>query len=207
MGIPQWLEIARRLQAVAQTGLTYCNDQFCVGRYSEIRSIAAGIMAEGAGLPDAGPVLDLFRNQDGYATPKVDVRAAVFDGERLLLVKEREDGFWTLPGGWADIGETPAIAAVREVREESGYTAVVRKLAAVYDNNLHGHPPIPFHAYKLFFICELTGGEPAHSQETDGVDFFAENSIPDLSPPRVTRAQIAHMFGHYRNPQWPTSFD
>jgi ADP-ribose pyrophosphatase YjhB (NUDIX family) len=122
-------------------------------------------------------------------------------------VRESEDGRWTLPGGWADVGDTPSLAAVREVKEESGYDVVPTKLAAVYDRNRHGHPVIPFHAYKLFFICSITGGAAAHSFETDAVDFFDEDQIPPLSTTRVTLAQIEHMFGHYRHSEWPTSFD
>lgn len=207
MSNPPWLERAQRLQAIAQTGLTYCRDPFDQERYETVRAIAAEIMAGGAGVEDAAPIVDLFRGDTGYATPKVDVRAAVFDGGRLLLVREREDGCWTLPGGWADVGSAPSVNAVREVREESGYEVEVLKLAAVYDRDRQGHPPIPFHAYKLFFICRLTGGTAAHSNETDGVDFFEEGNLPQLSLTRVTPAQIGHMFDHLRHPEWPASFD
>jgi ADP-ribose pyrophosphatase YjhB (NUDIX family) len=93
------------------------------------------------------------------------------------------------------------------VREESGYEATVEKLAAVYDHNLHDHPPYPFHAYKLFFLCTLTGGSPSFGLETTAVDFFVENAIPIFSHPRVTPTQIHHMFDHHRHPDWPTSFD
>jgi ADP-ribose pyrophosphatase YjhB (NUDIX family) len=202
-----WLGWARHLQAIAQTGLTYCKDPFDQERYEAIREIAVEIMAAGAGLTDASVIADLFKGDVGYATPKVDVRAAVFDQNRLLLVREREDGCWTLPGGWADIGSSPSVNVIREVREESGYESEVLKLAAVYDRELHGHPPIPFYSYKLFFISRLTGGAARCSIETDGVDFFDEDQIPPLSTARVTPAQIRHMFDHYRHPEWPTSFD
>jgi ADP-ribose pyrophosphatase YjhB (NUDIX family) len=109
-------------------------------------------MANGTGLTDSSMIVDLFKGDVGYATPKVDVRAAVFDHDRLLLVREREDGGWSLPGGWADIGSSPSDNVIREVREESGYESEVLKLAAVYDRARHGHPPIPFYAYKLFFL-------------------------------------------------------
>ena len=207
MNHPLWLGWAQRLQAIAQTGLTYCRDPFDTERYEAIREIAAELMAGGAGLEDSRPIMDFFKGDVGYATPKVDVRAAVFDRGRLLLVREREDGCWTLPGGWADIGSAPSINAIREVREESGYEAEAVKLAAVYDRNRQGHPPIPSYTYKLFFICRLTGGTPAHSNETDGVDFFDESNIPQLSLTRVTPVQIRHMFDHFRHPEWPTSFD
>ena len=204
---PRWLAWAQRLQAIAQNGLTYCKDPFDAERYGELRQIAAEIMAAGAGVSDEGTILDLFRRDTGYATPKIDVRAAVFDADKILLVREREDGCWTLPGGWADIGEPPSTAATREVKEESGYDVRAMKLAAVYDRDLHGHPPIPFHAYKLFFICELRGGASAISHETTAADFFGEDSLPPLSLTRVTSEEIHHMFEHYRHPEWPTSFD
>jgi ADP-ribose pyrophosphatase YjhB (NUDIX family) len=202
-----WLEWAQRLQAIAQTGLAYCRDPFDTERYEAIREIAAEIMASGAGLKDASVVMNLFSGEVGYATPKVDLRAAVFDDERLLLVREREDGCWTLPGGWADIGSAPSLNATREVREESGYESRVVKLAAVYDRSRHGHPAIPFYTYKLFFICQLTGGAAARSNETDAVEFFDQCEIPQLSLTRVTPMQIRHMFDHHRHPEWPTSFD
>jgi len=202
-----WLEWARRLQAIAQTGLTYSRDPFDTERYEAVRGIAAELMASGAGLGDPSLVLELFQGDVGYATPKVDVRAAVFDRDRLLLVREREDGCWTLPGGWADIGSSPGANVIREVREESGYECEVLKLAAVYDRDRHGHPLIPFYTYKLFFIARLIGGAAAPGIETDGVDFFDETGMPQLSLTRVTSAQVRHMFDHYRHPEWPTSFD
>ncbi len=205
---PQWLAWAKRLQAIAQTGLTYAKDQYDVERFEEVRRIAAGMMAPACAPPtDVAALIDYFGRDSGYATPKVDVRAAVFENDRLLMVKEREDGLWTLPGGWADIGDSPSAAAVREVKEESGFDVVVRKLLAVHDRNLHGHPSIPFHAYKLFFLCELVGGTAAPSNETEQVEFFAEDEIPPLSLTRVMPSQIAHLFEHHRHPDWPTSFD
>jgi len=202
-----WLEWARSLQGISQTGLTYATDPFDRERYELIRAIAAEIMADGAGVSDSSRIVELFQGDVGYATPKVDVRTAVFERDRVLLVREREDGCWTLPGGWADIGSSPSANAIREVREESGYEAEVVKLAAVYDRELHGHPAIPFYAYKLFFVGRLIGGAAAPSVETDGADFFAENEIPPLSVTRVTAAQIHHMFEHHRHPEWPASFD
>jgi ADP-ribose pyrophosphatase YjhB (NUDIX family) len=153
------------------------------------------------------PILDLFKVEVGYATPKIDVRAGVFDRERILLVRERKEGLWTMPGGWADVGDAPSVAAIREVKEESGYDVAVVKLAALYDRDKHGHPPMPYHVYKLFFLCRLCGGTALCSLETDAVDFFAEDQLPSLSLPRVTTVQVKHMFDHHRHPEWPTSFD
>jgi ADP-ribose pyrophosphatase YjhB (NUDIX family) len=203
---PKWLDWAQRLQAIAQSGLAYAPPQYDLERYEAVREIAAEMMAQSADT-EIAPIRDLFASQAGYATPKVDVRAAIFRGTEILLVREREDGCWTLPGGWADIGESPSEAAVREVREESGYETRAVKLLALYDRNRHGHPPIPFHAYKVFFRCELVGGAPAHSSETSGVGWFAEDRLPALSLTRVTGAQIHRLFEHSRHPEWPTDFD
>lgn len=171
---PQWLEWARRFQALAQNGLTYCKDPYDRERYEEIQRLAAEMMATGAGLRETVPILDLFRAEMGYATPKIDVRAAVFDRKRILLVRERTDGLWTMPGGWADVGDAPSVAAIREVKEESGYDVEVKKLAAVYDRDKHGHPPMPCHVYKLFFLCQICGGAAVDTLETDGSGFFME---------------------------------
>ncbi len=204
---PQWLDWARRFQAIAQIGLAYCKDPYDRQRYEEIQRLAADIMTNGAALPDSAPLLDIFKNDLGYATPKIDIRTAVFDRDRILLVQEREDSLWTLPGGWADIGESASIVAIREVKEESGYDITIRKLAAVYDRDKHGHPSMPFHVYKFFFLGDLRGGNPAASIETTAANFFAEDHFPPLSISRVTAAQLKHMFAHSRNPALPTSFD
>jgi len=204
---PQWLTWAKKLQAISQTGLTYAKDPYDFERYESVRLVAAEMMAVGSGVQCAGLFVDLFKADVGYATPKVDVRAAVFREGRLLLVKEREDGRWALPGGWADIGDPPSAAVVREVKEESGYDVKARKLLALLDRNLHGHPPIPYHAYKLFFLCDLVGGNGQAGQETDAIDFFGRDNIPPLSLTRVTPAQIARLFEHFFHPEWPTQFD
>jgi ADP-ribose pyrophosphatase YjhB (NUDIX family) len=207
MSLPSWLIWARHLQAIAQSGLTYGQDKFDIQRYEEIRAIAAQMMAAGAALPDAAPILDLFAQEAGYATPKIDVRVAAFRDHRVLLVRELADGHWTLPGGWADVGEPPSVAAAREVREESGYEVQITKLAALLDRDVQGHPVHSFHAYKLFFVGELRGGAPRDSHETAGAQFFPEDQLPPLSLSRVTPRQIAHMFEHFRQPHLPTSFD
>jgi ADP-ribose pyrophosphatase YjhB (NUDIX family) len=207
MSIPQWLSWARRLQAIAQSGLTYCQDQFDIERYHQIREIAAGIMTTGSATPEAEPFEQLFACQSGYATPKVDVRVAAFRDGHILLVRELSDHCWTLPGGWADVGESPAVAAARETREESGFDVQITKLAALYDRDLHGHPPFAFHSYKVFFMAELRCGSAQPSKETSDAQFFAEDELPPLSLSRVMPTQIAHMFEHFRNPQLPTSFD
>jgi len=203
---PDWLTWSQRIQAIAQTGLAFSHDIYDIERYGQLREIAAEIMAAHSGA-DVAWVRDLFAGQAGYATPKVDVRGVVFREDAILLVKERADGKWTLPGGWADVGDAPSTAVEREIAEESGYQARAVKLLAVYDRNKHGHPPRPDHVYKLFFLCELLGGAPATTMETDGVGFFRAHDLPELSVERIMPAQIARMFEHRGHPEWPADFD
>jgi ADP-ribose pyrophosphatase YjhB (NUDIX family) len=204
---PVWLVW---LQAIAQTGLTFATSGYDRERYTAIRSLAAQIMATQSDA-DFGRVEALFAAQTGYATPKVDVRGAIFDeNTRILLVREIADaGRWTLPGGWADVNQSPAENIIREVREEAGLEVRVRKLAAVYDRARHPHqPPHPFHVFKLFFICDVIGGIPEPGTETSEVAFFAENEIPgDLSLGRVVPHQIVRMFEHARHRDLPTDFN
>jgi ADP-ribose pyrophosphatase YjhB (NUDIX family) len=164
------------------------------------------MLAEHTGM-DPVRSLGLFAGESGYPTPKVDVRGVVFRDDRLLLVREREDGLWTLPGGWADVGESPREAVEKEIREETGYHTRAVKLLAVWDRDRHGAPPLPWYVYKLAIRCELIGGMAADSIETEAAEFFAEDQIPPLSRGRVTPAQIARIFEHHRHPEWPTEFD
>ncbi|AUB42441.1 ADP-ribose pyrophosphatase YjhB, NUDIX family [Nostoc flagelliforme CCNUN1] len=204
----KWLKWAQKLQAIAQNGLTYNENPFDIERYQQVRQVAAEIIATHSDV-ELNYILNLLSNEVGYATPKVDVRAAVFDSDKILLVKEKEDGYWTLPGGWADVGESPSDAIVREVYEESGYHTRAIKLLAVYDRNhiRHQHPPLIYHAYKLFFQCELISGIPKVSFETEEVAFFKEQEIPALSLTRVVPGQIARMFEYYRDQDKQTDFD
>ena len=205
---PDWLGWAREVQAIAQTGLAFNAAGYEHERYVALQALAARMMAaRSAG--DPGRVETLFAGQSGYATPKVDVRGAAFRDGKILLVREVADAHrWTLPGGWADVGLTAAENVCKEMREESGFEVVARKLAAVWDRSRRGHVPQPFHAYKCFFICDITGGVAATSAETSEVGFFGEGAIPaDLSHDRVLPQQIARMFAHWHDPARPTDFD
>jgi ADP-ribose pyrophosphatase YjhB (NUDIX family) len=165
------------------------------------------MLAEQAGVK-IDDVLDLFSREKDYATPKVDVRGAVFKDGKILLVKERSDGKWSLPGGWADVGESPSESVEREVREESGFRVKAWRLAAVYDRGKHPHKPLMhYHIYKLFFICEITGGQATTSYETEQVAFFEESKLPELSITKILPEQISKMFEHYRRAQLPAYFD
>ena len=203
---PQWLRWSRRLQAIAQDGLTYARDSYDLGRYEQLRDLAAEILAAHS-TGTLEEARDLLALETGPATPKVDVRAAVFREGRVLLVKEPGERGWSLPGGWADVGEAPSEAAARETLEESGYRVRPVRLLAAYDRDRHGHPPIPYHVYKLVFLCEILDKTPLSDVDTEGVGFFGEEQLPELSISRVTRAQISRFFEQHRDPDRPADFD
>jgi ADP-ribose pyrophosphatase YjhB (NUDIX family) len=202
---PPMLAWVRRLRAIAQSGLTFTEAEFDRQRYQEVRRVAAE-MASYPGRPET--IEGVFAGYEGYATPLLICRSAVFDQEeRVLMVRETADGRWTLPGGWIDVGESPRAAAEREVREETGYVVRVSKLAAVYDKLRHDHPPAPSHSYILFFVCDLLGGEKALSVEVSEVGWFGLTHLPELSVGRATRPQIERMLEHHRHPELPTDVD
>jgi ADP-ribose pyrophosphatase YjhB (NUDIX family) len=204
---PQWLTIARELRAIAQTGLTFTADRFDRQRYERLRELAASMLAQGSG-EQFEVIIEILREGWGYTTPKVDVRGAAFVDGRVLLVREIGDGKWTLPGGWADVNQSAAECVVREIAEESGFVAKARKLAAVRDYQRSGHPPRNVDSiYKMFFLCEITGGAARASDETSDAAFFARDAIPPLSLGRTTAAQIDRMFHHAEHPELPTDFD
>jgi ADP-ribose pyrophosphatase YjhB (NUDIX family) len=203
----QLMEWAQRIQAAAQNGLAYTQNPFDKERFLELQKLAAEMMAQATGA-NLGEVQSVFEAQSGYATPKVDVRGVVFKGKKLLFVRELMDGGkWTLPGGWVDINEPPSLAVEREVREEAGMIVRARKIAAVFDRNLHGHPPYPFHTYKLFILCDLIAEATPDPLETSDPTFFAQNQIPELSTLRVTEEEIEYMFTHIAEPNRSTDFD
>jgi len=185
-----WRENLKRLRAIAQTGLTYSKDPYDLERWEEVESLSLGLLAKLLeGTPEA--LRSVYLPESGYPTPKVDVRAGVFDGEQILLVQESADGRWTLPGGWGDEHESPRTSVEREVLEESGYEVRAERLVAVKDRHLHPYTPKRLERiYKLFFLCELTGGEARTSLETDAVAFFNVRELPPLSLGRTLPADI-----------------
>ena len=209
---PKWVEWAKRLQTMAQNGLHYSKDRYDIARYQAITEIAQEMMALGSGT-GIEKVRELFAHEAGHATPKLDVRVAAFrdgaNGPEILLVRERRDGRWTLPGGWADVGETPSEAARREVREESGIEVEITRLLAVYDKRMHAHPPESYYIYKLFFEARIIGSHSPSGDglETDAVDFFASNALPSLSLNRIVPQQVQKMFDLHAAPGAPAEFD
>ena len=204
------LDQARRLLALAQTGLHYTQSDYGRERYDEIAQIAAELIGRSDHY-GAAEIRAIWQLEQGYTTPKLDVRGAMFrdgaNGPEVLLVRERVDGKWTVPGGFADVNEWPSLSVLKEIEQESGFTARVLKLAAVHDRNQHNYPPFMFHIWKLLFVCEITGGQARISNETDDVAFFALDQLPELSTGRITDKQILLLHRHYVQPQLATEYD
>ncbi|NHM34083.1 NUDIX hydrolase [Neobacillus terrae] len=203
---PKWLDWAKQLQSIAQAGLTYSKDIYDLERFELLRNMSVEILSQYTDM-DKAVIRDLFANETGYATPKIDIRAVVFRDNKILMVRENTDGDWSLPGGWGDIGLTPSEVAIKEVKEESGFDVKAIKLIAVMDKKCHPHPPSAYHVYKMFIQCEIIGGQPKEGIETSAVQFFTENELPSLSIARNTESQIKLAFKHLRNPDEPVYFD
>ncbi len=204
--VPKWLEWARILQAMAQIGLHHTEGYYDRQNYARLRDLAVEMTAACAGLP-APEVLEAFSLQPGYATVKCDVRAACVRDGKLLLVQERYDMRWSLPGGWADVGETPSAAVAREVREESGFTVQPVQVVGVYDANRSARHMEFFHAFKIVFLCDILDGEPTSSHETAAVGFFPLDAPPPLSSPRTDPRHLADIAAALADPCRPTAFD
>ncbi len=187
-----WLRHLLRMKALAQTGINFKNSEYDLERYREMVSLVDEMLA---GITDwpLEKIKILHQGDVSYITPKVDVRVLIFNKEQLLLIKEKADGLWALPGGWADIGFSPSQVAAKEVKEETGLDVRIGRLLAVFDNHspAHGHPPSPFHVYKLFFSSEVTGGDTSnHGHEALDIGYFPLNKLPPLSEERNTISQI-----------------
>ncbi len=201
-----WLEWIKQVHAVARWGLTYAKDPFDLERYEVLLKLSVAMMADFAQL-DTTRIENLFANEVGYLTPKVDVRGVVFEEGKLLMVQEKWDGRWTIPGGWADIGLSPAEVAAKEVQEEAGLIVKPVKMLAMLDKKFYPHPASPYHIYKVFMRCEIVSGEISTGLESQGVGFFSPDQLPELSSHRVTHEQITMLFQHYHDPHRPTDFD
>lgn len=201
------LNYAKRLKAMAHLGLTYSKNEYDMERYHELEQISLEMMQMVTG--ESLEVLSVYFNKDQeYITPKTDIRAVIFnDQNEILLVKEQADGKWSLPGGWADIGQSPTEAAIKEALEETGFTVKPVKLLAVLDKRCHEHPPQPDYVYKVFIQCEITSGEYVSAFDILDVGFFNQNAIPELSEDRVLPAQIDLMFEYLSDPQKPARID
>ena len=201
-----WLEFAIRIQSIAQAGLQYSSNPYELERYAELRQIAAEMMAARTDLP-VDIIRDVFCNERGYQTPKIDTRAAVFVDGKILLVHENS-GKWALPGGWCDVDQSVASNTEKEVREETGCTVHAKKIIAVQDWRKHNVKNYAFGVIKIFVLCEYEGGEFEDNIETSEALFFNRDELPDhLAVEKTTREQILMCFDAYENPDAPTAFD
>lgn len=201
----KWIEWAREIYSLSQAGLVYSKNEFDLERYKRLQEITAEMIENQSGLSKES-VLQSFSMQAGYVTPKIDVRGAIIRENKILLIQEKADGKWAMPGGWADLGDAPASVAEREVWEESGYRVKAEKVVAVIDAN-RIKPMEFYHAFKIIFLCRLIGGEPQISHETLAVDFFELNNIPSLSIYRTNENMLKEVFEHLKDPARPTYFD
>lgn len=200
-----WLQWISEVQALVQSGLAYTDNEFDKQRYDRLNEMIAALGAHCSNQP-LPEVKNIFSLEKGYATPKIDVRAVILKNDKLLLVKERADGLWTLPGGWADVNGSPSEAVIREALEETGYHVSVLKLLAFWDKQKHDHPPQWPHAYKCFFHCDILRGAFKENLETTELNFFDWDALPPLSTHRVTASQL-HKLRLLLNNSEATSFD
>ena len=198
----RWLDWAIELQSLAQAGLTYGKDVFDLERYTRIREIAAEMLAQPSGLP-LETVKDLFCNETGYQTPKLDTRAAIFSENRILLVQEK-DGRWSLPGGWCDVNVSVGKNTVKEVREEAGLTVVPVRVIAVQDRERHNLPRYAYGVCKIFVQCAAVGGSFAENSETIQSRYFSEDELPPLAEEKNNAEQVHMCFAAARDTQWQT---
>lgn len=192
--------LAQRMRALSQNGLTYSLSEYDTERYEELLEISDRLASLATGR-EAADIAACYRLSKEYVTPKVDIRAAVFnEKEEILLVKEKSDGCWSLPGGWSDVGYSPKEVAVKEVREETGLEVRACRLLAVMDMSKHPHPAIPFYVYKFFILCQITGGRFNDVFDIEDKGFFRQDQLPPLSLERVLPEQIDYLFACLRNP-------
>jgi ADP-ribose pyrophosphatase YjhB (NUDIX family) len=202
---PKWLDWAREIYSLSQAGLAYSQNPFDIERYKRLQEITAEMLESESDIVKES-ILESFSMQAGYSTPKIDVRGAVVRDRKILLIQERSDGKWAMPGGWADLGNAPASVAEREVWEESGFRVRAEKVVAVIDAN-RIQPMEFYHAFKIIFLCKLLDGEPRTSHETLAVDFFDLHDLPPLSVYRTNESMLREVFAHLEDPNRPAAFD
>jgi ADP-ribose pyrophosphatase YjhB (NUDIX family) len=195
-----WLECAKKLEAIARTGIFYSSNPFDKERFEQIETISNELISHYSGLMPI-EVNNFYNLENGYVTPKIDIRSVIFKNDMILMVKEKTDGKWTVPGGWADIGFTPYEIAVKETFEESGLEVKPIRVLAIMDKKCHSHPPSPFYSYKIFILCEITGGHLQASLETSESRFFNLGELPELSEERITPDQLRIIVERFQNPE------
>ena len=202
---PQWLEWAKELQFLAQTGLTYSKDVFDIERFERIREISAEIISAQSEL-SLEKVKDLFCNETGFQTPKLDTRAAIFKADKILLVKKR-NVTWSLPGGWVDVNQTVKSNTEKEVEEEAGLKVEATRIIAVQDRNMHNVPPYAYNVCKVFVLCEILSGHFQPNIETTESDYFRLEELPLLAEEKNNEEQIKMCFSAYHDKNWQVLFE
>ncbi len=202
----KWLKWAIEIQSLAQAGLTYTDNVYDIERYERLREIAAEIIEEKSNI-SLEKVKDLFCNENGYQTPKIDTRAAIFKDEKILLTHEN-NGTWSLPGGWCDVLESVASNTIKEVKEETGLDVETIKIIAVQDRNKHNKPIYAYGVCKIFVLCNVIGGEFIENIETTEIKYFSLDEIPNnLAEEKTNNEQIEMCFKAYKDEKWQTQFD
>lgn len=202
----KWLKWAIEIQSLAQAGLTYTDNVYDIERYERLREIAAEIIEEKSNI-SLEKVKDLFCNENGYQTPKIDTRAAIFKDEKILLTHEN-NGTWSLPGGWCDVLESVASNTIKEVKEETGLDVETIKIVAVQDRNKHNKPIYAYGVCKIFVLCNVIGGEFIENIETTEIKYFSLDEIPNnLAEEKTNNEQIEMCFKAYKDEKWQTQFD
>jgi ADP-ribose pyrophosphatase YjhB (NUDIX family) len=202
----KWLEWASKLQSIAQAGLTFGENRYDLDRYQQIRNLAVEILHDYTEVSHE-KIRDLFASETGYQTPKVDIRASVFKNDKILMVREKIDGAWSLPGGWADVNTSVSESAVRECREEAGALVTPKRVIAIQLANRHSDTIYPFTIYKVFVECKLIESAFSENLETLESGFFELSSLPPLSTERNTREQIELCFEAKKHTLFETIFD
>ena len=200
-----WLKWAMEIQSIAQIGLTYTKDEYDKERYEQLRNIASEMLSYKTDIP-VDKVKNLFCNEQGYQTPKLDTRAAIFKDDKILLVHEK-NGFWSLPGGWVDILESIESNTIKEVKEEAGLDVVAKKVIAIQDRNKHNTPIYPYGVCKVFVECEVMGGEFVENIETVEIGYFSIDNLPKLAEEKCTQKQVEMCFEAKNNKNWHVLFD
>jgi ADP-ribose pyrophosphatase YjhB (NUDIX family) len=201
-----WLNEIKKILAIAQTGLAYGNNPYDQDRYNHLVEISQNLLKYYTDN-DFEKIKLFFSNEKGYITPKVDIRAVIFDNRKILMVKERIDGLWSIPGGWADVGLTPFGIAIKETNEESGLNIISERVLAIMDNKCHQHPPSLYYTYKIFIQCKVIGGQLKPGMETRDVKYFDIDDLPPLSVNRITANQINILWNQYQNSTLPIYCD
>lgn len=200
-----WLKWAMEIQAIAQTGLAYTEGIYDRERYERLREISAEMLSKKTDIP-LEKVKDIFCNEKGYQTPKIDTRGVIFKKNKILLTHEN-DGTWSLPGGWCDVLQSVASNTIKEVKEETGLDVKPNRIIAVQDRNKHNKPIFAYGICKIFVLCDLLGGEFVPNIETTEIGYFSLDNLPSVSEDKSNTEQIRMCFEAYKNENWKVQFD